>query len=317
MLQYVVRRIAIAIPVLFGVTIFNFVIMHLAPGNPVDMFVNPFATAADIAIKKQQLGLDDPIWLQYIRWLQNLVQGDFGYSFSTYEPVTQMISVRVGPTFLLMGSSLLLAYLIAIPIGIVSAIRQYSTIDYTATTLSFLGVSIPHFFMGLGAIYMFAVVWPIFPTGGMNQLGGGGGFVDTFQHLVLPAIVLGTGIAGNMVRYVRSSMLEVLGQDYLRTARAKGLKEFVVTNKHALRNAMIPILTIMGMDIPLLVGGAVVTEQIFQWPGLGQLTIQSINSRDYPTLMAINFIAAGVVLLANLLTDLMYSVVDPRIKYGK
>lgn len=317
MLQYIARRIAIAVPVLFGVTIFNFVIMHLAPGNPVDMFVNPFATEADIAIKKEQLGLNDPIWVQYIQWLLNLLQGNFGYSFSTYEPVTQMISVRLGPTFLLMGSSLLIAYLLAVPIGIVSATRQYSKLDYTATTFSFLGVSIPHFFMGLGAIYLFAVVWPVFPTGGMNQLGGDGGLIDTLKHLILPAAVLGTGIAGNMVRYVRSSMLEVLGQDYLRTARAKGLREFIVTNKHALRNAMIPIITIIGLDIPLLVGGAVVTEQIFQWPGLGQLTIQSINSRDYPTLMAINFIAAAVVLLSNLLTDMMYSVLDPRIKYTK
>ena len=150
----------------------------------------------------------------------------------------------------------------------------------------------------------------------MNTLGSNGGFRDTFMHLVLPATVLGTAIAGSMVRYVRSSMLEVLGQDYLRTARAKGLREFIVNNKHALRNALIPIITIIGLEIPLLIGGAVVTEQIFQWPGLGQLTIQSIGSRDYPTLMALNFIAAFTVLFSNLLTDIMYSVVDPRIKYN-
>jgi peptide/nickel transport system permease protein len=316
MFQYIVRRILIAIPVLIGVTIFNFFIINLAPGNPVDMFVNPNMSAADIAAKKEALGLNDPLWEQYGRWMGNLIQGDFGYSFATYEPVLDNIAARIGPTLLLMGTALIIAYVIAIPIGILSATKQYSIIDYLTTTFSFFGISIPNFFLGLGAIYMFAIVFPIFPTGGMTTLGSSGGFVDTFMHLVLPATVLGTAIAGSMVRYVRSSMLEVLGQDYLRTARAKGLREFIVNNKHALRNALIPIVTIIGLEIPLLIGGAVVTEQIFQWPGLGQLTIQSIGSRDYPMLMALNFIAAFTVLFSNLLTDLMYSVVDPRIKYN-
>lgn len=316
MVQYIFRRILIAIPVLFGVTIFNFLIINLAPGNPVDMYVSPDVTAADIEIKKEALGLNDPIYIQYWHWLGNLLKGDFGFSYSTYEPVTNMIFERLGPTLILMGSALIIAYLIAIPIGILSATKQYSWIDYLTTTFSFLGVSIPHFFMGLGAIYVFAIMAQILPTGGMNTLGGTGGFTDMLLHLIMPAIVLGTGIAGSMVRYVRSSMIEVLGQDYLRTARAKGLGEFIVTNKHALRNALIPIITIIGLDIPLLIGGAVVTEQIFQWPGLGQLTIQSIGSRDYSVLMAINLLAAFMVLFSNLLTDILYSVADPRIKYN-
>jgi peptide/nickel transport system permease protein len=316
MFQYIIRRILIAIPVLFGVTIFNFFIINLAPGNPVDMYVSPDATAEDIEIKKEALGLNDPIHIQYLHWLENLFKGDFGFSYSSYEPVTNMIFERIGPTLILMGASLIIAYLIAIPIGIISATKQYSWVDYLTTTFSFLGVSIPHFFMGLGGIYIFAIIFQILPTGGMNTLGGNSGFIDTVLHLLMPAIVLGTGIAGSMVRYVRSSMLEVLGQDYLRTARAKGLGEFIVTNKHALRNALIPIITIIGMDIPLLIGGAVVTEQIFQWPGLGQLTIQSIGSRDYSVLMAINLMAAFAVLFSNLLTDILYSVADPRIKYN-
>jgi peptide/nickel transport system permease protein len=311
-----VRRFLIAIPVLFGVTVFTFFIINLAPGNPVDVYVNPTATAAQIALQKQQLGLNDPIWVQYLRWLQHLIQGNFGFSYSTREPVTQLIAVRVGPTLLLMGTALIIAYIIAIPIGIISATRQYSWVDYLTTTFSFLGVSIPHFFLGLGAIYVFSIVFGWLPTGGMNELGGTGGALDTINHLVLPALVLGTGIAGNMVRYVRSSMLDILDQDYLRTARSKGLREFVVTNKHALRNALIPIITIIGMDIPLLIGGAVVTEQVFQWPGLGQLTIQSIGSRDYSTLMALNFMAAIAVLLSNIITDVLYSFADPRIKYN-
>ncbi|MGG3883473.1 ABC transporter permease [Brevibacillus panacihumi] len=316
MFPYIVRRLLIAIPVLFGVTVFSFFIVNLAPGNPVEMFISPDATQADIELKKEALGLNDPIYVQYWRWLQNLLQGDFGYSFSTYAPVGEMVASGVLPTLLLMGSALLLAYIFAIPIGVISATRQYSWIDYLTTGFSFMGISIPNFFLGLGLIYLFAVQWQILPSGGMNTLGGDGGFGDTIMHLLLPAFVLATGIAGSMVRYVRSSMLEILGQDYLRTARSKGLREFLVVNKHAFRNALIPIITVIGMDIPLLIGGAVVTEQIFQWPGLGQLTIQSILSRDYPTLMAINFIAAITVLLSNLLADIFYSVADPRIKYN-
>ncbi|RNB75584.1 ABC transporter permease [Brevibacillus invocatus] len=310
------RRLLIAIPVLFGVTVFSFFIVNLAPGNPVEMFISPDATQADIELKKEALGLNDPIYVQYLRWMQNLLQGDFGYSFSTYAPVGEMVASRVLPTLLLMGTALLIAYIVAIPIGVLSATRQYSWLDYLTTGFSFMGISIPNFFLGLGLIYIFSVQLNLLPTGGMNTLGGDGSFGDTLKHLLLPAFVLATGIAGSMVRYVRSSMLEILGQDYLRTARSKGLREFLVVNKHAFRNALIPIITVIGMDIPLLIGGAVVTEQIFQWPGLGQLTIQSIGSRDYPTLMAINFIAAITVLLSNLLADILYSVADPRIKYN-
>ncbi|WP_391206760.1 ABC transporter permease [Psychrobacillus sp. L4] len=316
MFQYILRRLLIAIPILFGVTVFNFFIINLAPGNPVEMFVNPNISAEDIELKKEALGLNDPIYEQYFHWLGNVLHGDFGFSYATHEPVSQMILERIGPTLLLMGAALILAYIISIPIGILSASKQYTLTDYTTTTLSFLGISIPAFFLGLGAIYIFSVKLQILPTGGMTKLGSSGGFGDVMMHLILPAIVLAAGIAGNMVRYVRSSMLEVLGQDYLRTARAKGLKNFVVTNKHALKNAIIPIITIIGMDVTILIGGAVVTEQIFQWPGLGQLTIKAIMSRDYSLLMAINLIAAVVVLSANLLTDIMYAIVDPRIKYN-
>lgn len=316
MFPYIMRRLLIAIPVLFGVTVFSFFIVNLAPGNPVEMFISPDATQADIELKKEALGLNDPIYVQYVRWMQNLLQGDFGYSFSTYAPVGEMVASRVLPTLLLMGTALLIAYVVAIPIGVLSATRQYSWLDYLTTGFSFMGISIPNFFLGLGLIYIFSVQLNLLPTGGMNTLGGDGSFGDTLKHLLLPAFVLATGIAGSMVRYVRSSMLEILGQDYLRTARSKGLREFLVVNKHAFRNALIPIITVIGMDIPLLIGGAVVTEQIFQWPGLGQLTIQSIGSRDYPTLMAINFIAAITVLLSNLLADILYSVADPRIKYN-
>ena len=315
MVNYIIRRILIALPILLGVTFLNFVLINLTPGDPIDMYVNPDVSEADKEIRREALGLNDPYLVRYVKWLALLVQGDLGHSFSSFQPVTGMIAERIVPTLLLMGSSILFGYLIAIPIGIYCAVRQNSKFDYIMSAGSFMGVSIPNFFLGLGLIYVFGVVWGVLPTGGMNTIGGDAGFWDTAKHLVLPTITLGTSIAGGMIRYVRSSVMEVLGQDYLRTARAKGLGEFLVVNKHALKNALIPIITIAGLDIPILIGGAVITESIFQWNGMGQLTIQAILSRDFPLLMGVNMLAAVVVLTANLWSDLMYAVVDPRIKY--
>ena len=316
MFNYIVRRIFIAIPILLGITVIDFLIVNMAPGNPVDMMVSPNLTGAALAARKAALGLNQPLYVQYYHWLGNILHLDFGYSMTTYQPVGQMLAQRIGPTMLLMGVSLLAGLLIAVPLGIVSATHQNSALDYLATGGAFFGVSIPNFFLGLGLIYIFAVKLRVLPSSGMFTLGGSNGFADTAAHLVLPAIVLAVQIAGQDIRYVRSGMLEILGQDYLRTARAKGLRESVVINRHALRNALTTIITVVGMQIPMLFGGAVITEQIFAWPGIGQLTIDSISGRDYPTLMAINLIAAVIVLLANLLTDIMYSVVDPRVKYS-
>ncbi|MNW26009.1 Glutathione transport system permease protein GsiC [compost metagenome] len=316
MLSYIIRRTMILIPVLIGITILNFIIINLAPGNPADLYVDPNATEASIEARKESLGLNDPLPVQYMKWLGRLVQGDLGYSMTSFEPVAKLIGERLGPTLSLGILSLILSLLIAIPIGIISAVKQNSKFDYLATGLSFVGTSIPNFFLGLALIYIFAVNLNVLPTGGMQTLGSDGGLGDRIMHMILPATVLGISIAGRKVRYVRASMLDVLKQDYLRTARAKGLREFIVTNKHALRNALIPVITVIGMEIPLIFGGAIVTEQIFQWPGIGQLTLQSILSRDYATLMGLNLVAALVVLLANFMTDIAYSVADPRIKYN-
>jgi len=315
MLTYVIRRVLIAIPVLFGITIMNFVIINLAPGNPVDMYMTPDTPPELLELRKEQLGLNDPIIVQYFKWLGQLLSGNLGYSFSTSESVGSLIGERLGQTMLLGIAALILGLLIALPIGIMSAVKQNSKFDYLMTGLSFVGTSIPQFFLGLLCIYIFAVQLGWLPVGGTETLGGGGGLGDRLWHMVLPSIALAVGIAGRKVRYIRASMLDVLKQDYLRTARAKGLKEFIVTNKHALRNALIPVITVVGMEIPMLFGGAVIVEQLFQWPGIGQLTIQSILSRDYSTIMGLNLVAAIVVLGANLLTDIFYSVADPRIKY--
>ncbi|MEK4228225.1 ABC transporter permease [Solibacillus sp. FSL H8-0538] len=315
MVSYIIRRLLIAIPVIIGVTIFNFIIINLAPGNPVEMFIDPNTSADMIELRKEQLGLNDPMWQQYLHWMGNLLQGNLGFSYTTNDPVVDVLLARIGPTFLLMGLALIVGLTIAIPLGILSAKKQYSFLDYTTMGVSFFGISIPGFFLGLGLIYIFGLTLNWLPSGGMFTLGKEGDLLDRIKHLVLPVMVLSIYVAGTNIRYVRASMLEVFGQDYLRTARAKGLKEYVVTNKHAFRNALIPIITIIGIEVPALLGGAVITEQIFQWPGMGQLTIQSIMSRDYPTLMAINFMAAIMVLSANLITDIVYSVADPRIKY--
>lgn len=317
MFKYVIRRLLIAIPVLLGVTVINFIIMKMAPGNPVDMLISPQTPAAALEAKRIELGLDAPAYVQYWSWFTHLLRGDLGYSMVTYEPVGRMILDRLGPTLLLMGTSLIIGVAIAIPLGILSARRQYSKLDYAAVTGSFLGISIPNFFLGLGLIYVFSLWLKILPSSGMSTLGGNGGFVDILLHLIMPVIVLTANVAGRNIRYVRSSMLEILEQDYLRTARAKGLKETLVVNRHAVRNALIPIVTVLGMEIPILFGGAVVIEQIFSWPGIGQLTMSSIMSRDYSTIMGLNLLAAVIVILANLLTDIAYALVDPRIKYSK
>ncbi|TCO46253.1 peptide/nickel transport system permease protein [Kribbella antiqua] len=316
MIAYLIRRLLIGIPVLLGVTVINFFIINLAPGSPADLFLSPTATPEDVARTEAELGLNKPIFVQYVNWLTQLLHGNLGVSFQNREPVTQLIGDRIGPTLLLMGTSLVVAYLVAIPIGIIAARRRNTVVDYGVVGASFLGISVPHFFLGLAMIYVFALTLGWFPTGGMLTLGRGGGFADRLSHLVLPVVVLATAIAANMVRYVRSSMIDAFGQDYIRTAKAKGLGTSVITNKHALRNALIPVVTVIGVDLSALIGGAIVTEQIFQWPGIGLLTIQSIGARDYAVLMGINLIAAVAVFAANLLTDIAYAVVDPRVAYA-
>lgn len=314
MIKYILKRILIAIPVLIGITILNFLLMNLAPGSPLDMMRNPMVSDVALDMKAEALGLNAPMYVQYFRWMGELFKGNLGYSYITYQPVTQLIKEHLGPTLLLMGTSLIIGLMIAIPVGVYSATKQYSKVDYIAVTGSFLGISIPSFFFSLILIYVFTVRLNWLPSSGMVTLGGSGDFIDILKHLIMPATVLIIAVAGRNIRYVRSSMLEILEQDYLVTAKAKGLSRFLIINKHGMRNALIPIITVIGMEIPLIFGGAVVIEQIFSWPGIGLLTMSSILSRDYPTVMGLNLVAALIVLLANLLTDIAYSVANPAIK---
>lgn len=316
LLKYILRRLLIAIPVILGITIINFVLINMVPGNPLDMLIDPNIPAVAQEARREALGLDKPIYVQYVSWLFNLFRGNMGYSIAISRPVVDVIGERIVPTLLLMLSSLTVGLLIALPVGIVSATKQYSVKDHVVTTISFLGISIPSFFLGLALIFIFSVKFHLLPSRGMYTIGAEHNTVlDLLRHLVMPTIVLAVGVAGRIVRYVRSSVLEILHQDYLRTARAKGLRESTVIWIHAFKNALIPIITVVCMEIPGLFGGAVITEQIFSWPGIGSLTVASILNRDYPVLMGLNLLAAFIVLISNLTADILYAVFDPRIQY--
>ncbi len=317
MAKYILQRLLVSLPVLFGVTVIAYFIMTLAPGDAVDMLVNPGLSAEDIALKKKALGLDQPAPVQYLKWLKEVAHGNLGYSFTNRQPVTRRIGERIKPTLTLAFSALFLSYLIAIPIGVLSAVRQYSLLDYAATVFSFLGVSVPSFFFGLLMIYIFALKLDLLPTGGTQTIGVPPTWSDRLAHLVLPVIVLSLQNTGVVMRYTRSSMLDVIHQDYVRTARAKGLHGRVVIFRHALRNALIPVITLAGLQFPFLLGGAIITEQIFNWPGMGRLAVEAINQRDYPTIMGLNLLAAVMVIIGNLLADVFYGVVDPRIRYAR
>lgn len=311
--KYILKRILIAIPVLIGITLIDYAIMCLA-GSPLEMLKGPRISDAALQAKEIAAGLDKPLIVQYFVWLWQLLQGNLGYSMKSYEPVSAMIGSHIGPTLLLMGASLALSLLIAVPAGIYSAVKQYSKGDYAVVTASFIGSSIPSFFLALILIYIFTVKLGILPSGGLNTLGMDGSVADTIRHMVLPVTVLAVSLAGSNIRYIRSSFLEILQQDYLRTARAKGIGYKRVIWKHAMRNALLPIVTVIGMQIPMLFGGAVIIEQVFSWPGLGLMTMTAIMGRDYPVIMGVCLLSAVVVLVSNLITDILYALVDPTIQ---
>lgn len=317
MKYYFLKRLAIAIPVLILISIGAFILVHLTPGDPADMYISPDMTAEQVAHTRAVLGLDKPLIVQYMSWIQNFLSGNLGFSFANRQPVNEILAQRISPTLILMFATILVAYGTAIPLGIVAALKKNTWVDRFIVGGTFLSISFPPFFLGLGLIYVLAVQLELLPTGGMYVLGTDPTFGDRLEHLVLPVLVLASQFSANMIRYVRASVLDVLSQNYIRTAEAKGLSGKMVIAHHVLRNSLIPIVTVMGTDIPRMIGGAVVTEQIFQWPGIGSLTIASINARDYPVLMAIVILSAVAVLVANMIVDLLYAVIDPRIKYTK
>lgn len=315
--KYIVRRILISIPVLFGITIIIFALLQLAPGDPVSGMIDPTIgnfDAARIEVERDKLGLNEPLVVQYFFWLGRVLKGDLGYSLITQKPVAELIAVRLWPTLKITISALVLSSIVGIVVGIISAVKQYSLIDYISTFFSFVAVSLPSFFLALAMIFFFALRLDWLPTSGMTSLGQEPSLWDEIRHMILPVTILGIGSAAPLVRYARSSMLEILNQDFVVLARAKGVREWMAVIRHAFPNALIPLITVIGLRLPVLFAGSVIVEQIFHWQGLGTLNIWAVLNQDYSVLMALNLISAILVLTANLITDIAYAIVDPRIQ---
>lgn len=315
MARYILRRLLIAIPTLLVISMFTYLVIDLMPGDAIDMMVDPSGSAESIERRREAMGLNDPIYLRYFHWITEVVKGNLGYSAINNWPVAGTIAERIIPTMTLMGTALVVSLALAFPIGIVSAIRSNSRLDNVLTILTFSGISLPTFFVGLAGIYIFAVKLKLLPTSMMHTPGGDGSISDRLHHLILPVSVLAIHQVALYMRLIRSSVLETMRRDYVRTARAKGLNENAVILRHAVRNSLLPIVSVLGVQLPALFSGAVVTEQIFAWPGIGRLLVNSVYGRDYPVLMAIIMVTAILVVLSNLLTDVLYAVVDPRIRY--
>ncbi len=319
MALYIVRRVLQAIPILLGVAIIAFFIVRLAPGSPVDKFRGGRVSPAVIQNVIKLYQLDQPLPQQLWSWLTTFPQiwriDAWGYSFTDGKPVLSNIAARVPLTLLLMGTTLILTAVIAIPLGVLGAVKQYSTSDKFITVLATLGYAMPTFWLGFMLRTVFGANLKWFPLFGAQTLGGGNGLPDLLWHMVLPVTTLTIVAVAGWSRYMRSSMLEVLRQDYVRTAKAKGLASRRVIYRHALRNALIPIVTLLGLSIPALLAGAAVTETVFSWPGLGSMGINAVITRDYPTVLAFVMIGGILVILGNLLADILYAFVDPRIKY--
>ena len=317
MAKYIVRRILQAIPLVIIITLITFIIMNIAPGDPIYMFIDPeSAKQVNLVALRHRYGLDQPLVIRYFMWLKDLFKLNFGISFLEKRPVIEMINQRLFATVSLMLVSLVISFLIAIPAGVISAIKRNSITDYFFSTLSFIGVSIPSFWFGLMLILLFGLRLGWLPTGGMRENFDKFAFIDRLRHIILPAFVLAFGSMASKMRYMRSSMLEVIRQDYIRTARSKGLSNRVVIWKHAFRNALLPIITLLGMLIPNLIGGAVTVETVFGWPGMGRMIVQATFSRDYPVIMGTTLFLSILVILGSLIADILYAVADPRIKYN-
>ena len=316
MLQYTVKRILKMIPTLLIISILLFKVIDLAPGNFLDTKVNPNMTVEKLEQLEAVYGFDKPFGERYVNWLKKAVKGDFDESLKLRQPVSEIIKDYAWNSFVLAGTAFLLSILIAIPLGIVCATKQYSLADKATTILTFVSISLPSFLLGLMLINSLKI--KLFPIGGMTTAGsnltGAAYYKDVLIHMVLPVVSLTILQAGSLIRYVRTAMLEVINQDYIRTARAKGLKEKVVIYKHALRNGLIPVITYIGMSLPGLFAGALITETIFVWPGIGRIGYEAILNRDYTLLMGFNMFMAVLTLMGNLLSDILYAVVDPRIK---
>lgn len=321
MTQYLIRRLIQSIPLLLVISLLTFAIIEIAPGEATQMYINPErgADAEYIAQVRASLGLDQPVHVRYISWLGKTLSGDMGFSLRTRRPVTLEVGERLPNTLLLSGSALLLSFMIAVPIGVISAIKRYTIIDYTFSVLALVGISVPIFWTALLLLQIFAIQLNWFPSSGMvsvrESYTGFRATLDVLHHMVLPTIVLSLAQVASWSRYQRSALLEVLDQDYIRTAHGKGLSVRRVMNVHALRNSLIPMITLVGISVPSIVTGAYITETIFSWPGIGRLGVNAVSGRDYPVIMAVTMLSALLIVFGNLLADIAYAWADPRIRY--
>lgn len=313
--SYVVRRLGFAALMLLGVSIVLFAIMRVAPGGPEAVLIGGEFSPEAAAGIRQRLGLDRPLVLQYATWAGAAIRGDLGRSFKTGDPVATLILDRLGATLQLTLGALVFALVVAIPLGVLAAVRRGTVWDTLGSAVSLFGVSFPSFWLGIMLILLFSEVLHLLPPSGLSEYGREGDLGARLRHAVLPTLTLGLIQMASFMRFTRSSLLEVLRQDYIRTARAKGLAAGRVIWRHALRNALIPVVTVVGLALPALVGGAVLTETVFAWPGIGRLAVGAVFERDYPVIMGVNMIVAGTVIAANLVTDIAYCFIDPRISY--
>lgn len=311
--RYVLKRILLIIPIMLGVSMISFGIIFLIPGGPVEAALGQKGNQELINQLRRKHGLNRPIYIQYIDWLSGVLHGDFGTSIRTGRDVSKAVFSRLSPTLWIATSATFISLIIGIPTGIISAVNHYSSKDYFATFFAFLGLSIPNFFLGLLLILVFGLSLRIFPTAGfVNPLVNP---VDGIKHLILPAVTLGTAVSAVVMRMMRSSLLEVFSEEYIRTARSKGLARELITNKHAVKNALLPTITVIGLNFGYLFGGVVIVEQIFAIPGIGRLTYSAIRTREFKVLQAALLIIAFMFSSVNLFTDLVYAYLDPRIKY--
>ena len=319
---YMIRKCLLIFPVLFGISLMTFTLCHLAPGSPVEMLygvVDPDIPPEVIERIEEELGLHEPIWMQYLLWLKQLLTGNFGYSYVSCRPVIDLISMRVANTLKLTFSAFIVSIIFSTILGTIAAVKHRTIFDYISTTGALFGISMPSYWIGILLMLIFSLYLGFFPSSGVQTLGSEmpwfESLIDQLRHMVLPVVVLSVGGTAYTTRMLKSSMLNVLNQDYITTARAKGLKELVVIYKHALRNSLLSVVTVLGLRIAFLLSGAVLVETIFAWPGLGRLIVTAANERDYPVIMAINMIISTIVLITNLITDILYGILDPRIRY--
>jgi len=314
MFKIILKRIIQAIPILIVISIISFFLVNLAPGDPVQAFVTPKMSENDILRIRKNLGLDKPILVQYFYWLKNILKGNFGYSYINYRPVLKQIMERIPATLGLMGISMLVSVILSIPLGIISAVHKNKFIDRFISNTSYIGISIPSFWFAMILIYVFTAKLGILPSIGMRTVGVES-VIDVIKHGIMPSIVLSFSNIAVLTRYIRSSVIGQLKESYVATAYSKGMSKNVVLYGHVLKNSILPVITILGMSLPNLVSGAFITETIFGWPGMGRLGISAIYSFDYPVIMAITMISSIMLVIGNLLADIGYYFVDPRIKY--